>query len=93
MLDAGSYVVVLDVRRSRRGRGHQTIGREQPVRGYADEDGQEAIPAWECVSACPVGLLDGQSGGYGDSGGASRFFPQLRDEDELLAWLTRLTMA
>lgn len=27
---------------------------------------------------------------YGDSGGASRFFPQFRDESALLAWLVRL---
>jgi hypothetical protein len=27
---------------------------------------------------------------YGDSGGASRFYPQFETEDELLAWLARL---
>jgi hypothetical protein len=27
---------------------------------------------------------------FGDTGGASRFFPQFRDRDELLAWLVRL---
>lgn len=28
--------------------------------------------------------------GYGDSGGASRFYPQFEDEDAMLAWLDRL---
>jgi hypothetical protein len=102
--------------------GHQTIGREQPVKGYADAEGQEAIPAWECAPSCVVGLLDNQSGvlksamgrphqqktentaisfngraisepgrnQHGDSGGASRFFPQFQDETELFVWLTRL---
>jgi hypothetical protein len=27
---------------------------------------------------------------YGDTGGASRFYPQFRDEAELRAWVTRL---
>jgi site-specific DNA-methyltransferase (adenine-specific) len=30
------------------------------------------------------------TGTYGDSGGASRFFPQFKDEGELLAWVERL---
>jgi hypothetical protein len=88
--------------------------------GYADEDGLEEVPAWECEQGCPVKVMDDQSGiltsgdvvghhrnesskmwrdlggkgepltGYGDSGGASRFFPQFKDEDEMRAWLCRL---
>lgn len=89
--------------------GHQTIGREQPVSGYADADGRETVEDWRCVEGCPIAELDRQSGdrkgsplewksngqrngvslnaahdgsmttpavfqGYGDSGGASRFF-------------------
>lgn len=77
-------------------------GRDQ---GYADADGLETIPAWDCHPECAVRLLDEQSGdvpgmplqrggrkgtspkgygmgvapdpdtpGFGDFGGASRFF-------------------
>ena len=42
--------------------GHQTIGRVQPVRGYADADGLETVEAWECTADCAVRLLDEQSG-------------------------------
>lgn len=38
--------------------GHQTVGREQPVRGYADADGLEAVAAWACEPGCPVAHLD-----------------------------------
>mgnify|MGYP001000701609 FL=1 len=48
--------------------GHQTIGREQPVSGYADADGKESVADWRCVEGCPVAELDRHSGG------ASRFF-------------------
>ena len=41
--------------------GHQTIGRLQPVTGYADADGKETVEAWDCVQDCPVRLLDEQS--------------------------------
>ena len=30
--------------------------------GYADPDGTETIPAWDCHEACPVAALDRQSG-------------------------------
>lgn len=30
--------------------------------GYADENGEEIIDAWECVEGCPVADLDDQSG-------------------------------
>ncbi len=30
--------------------------------GYADPDGMETVPAWECAEDCPVRALDGQSG-------------------------------
>lgn len=30
--------------------------------GYADENGLETIPAWECHEDCPVRMLDAQSG-------------------------------
>ena len=42
--------------------GHQTIGRSQPVRGYANEDGTETIENWECVPECPSNMLNQQSG-------------------------------
>jgi hypothetical protein len=35
-------------------------GYETP--GYADPDGYETVPAWECAEDCPVRLLDEQSG-------------------------------
>jgi site-specific DNA-methyltransferase (adenine-specific) len=61
--------------------GHQTIGRQQPVRGYSDADGTEVIDDWVCAPGCPVADLDGQSERPGvggtDSGGASRFFKQV----------------
>jgi hypothetical protein len=82
-------------------------------------DGRETVPAYECVSGCPVKILDDMSGLltsgkgrsdntsdgqrtvyshgldkqgpiYGDTGGASRFFPQFESEGELRVWLTRL---
>ena len=81
--------------------------------GYADEDGTETVPSWDCTPDCPVAALDEQTGtsvsnqraptgkaiypiegvavtwnansvmdvterGYSDSGGASRFFKQVR---------------
>ena len=42
--------------------GHQTIGRVQPVMGYAEADGTENIPAWACSPECVVQALDLQSG-------------------------------
>lgn len=36
------------------------------------------------------GLRDMPLMGYGDSGGGSRFYTQLRDENELFEWLTQL---
>ena len=31
-------------------------------RGYSDDTGKEAIPAWQCEAGCPVAALDAQSG-------------------------------
>jgi hypothetical protein len=104
--------------------GHQSIGREQPVTGYAAEDGRETVAAWECEPSCPVRILDyrtgerpstltgradpmtphrnpGNNGGhslfgagnsfvYADGGGASRFYPQFSNNDEMLGWLRML---
>lgn len=42
--------------------GHQAIGREQPVRGYADADGKESVEDWRCADGCAVAELDRQSG-------------------------------
>ena len=43
--------------------GHQTVGRQQPpVKGYADDDGNETVEAWDCEPGCPVAELDEQSG-------------------------------
>jgi len=42
--------------------GHQTVGRTQPVKGYANDDGTETIDAWECERGCPVAALDGDVG-------------------------------
>ena len=33
-----------------------------PKPGYADADGTETVPAWECEEGCPVKMLDEQSG-------------------------------
>ena len=30
--------------------------------GYANKDGTETVPAWECVEGCPVKMLDEQAG-------------------------------
>lgn len=42
--------------------GHQSPGRVQPVRGYADRDGLESVADWDCHPDCPVADLDQQSG-------------------------------
>lgn len=44
------------------GKGYLTVGREQPVKGFADADGTETIEAWECAPGCPVAEIDAQSG-------------------------------
>lgn len=36
-------------------------GDRRPI-GYGDEDGNEIVPLWECVLACPVRALDAQTG-------------------------------
>ncbi len=47
---------------------------------YADEDGTETVGSWECAEGCPVRALDEQRGYAGDSGTASRFFPQFEGQ-------------
>jgi hypothetical protein len=43
------------------------------VNGYADDDGTETIPAYECVPTCPIRLMDEQTGdGRGGGGGVIR---------------------
>ena len=42
--------------------GHQTVGREQPVRGHSDDDGMEMVEDWVCVDDCPVKILDDMTG-------------------------------
>lgn len=98
-----------------------TLGR---IQGFANGDGLETVPNWNCQPDCPVRFLDEQTGtltsgavaphhmrnastqpsnggfngkfgdmplmGYGDSGGASRFFPQFKDDLELMSWVRRL---
>lgn len=58
--------------------GHQTIGRENPVSGYGDDDGTETVTAWECVEGCPIRALDEQ-----DTGRVSRFFPQFEGQTKV----------
>ena len=46
----------------------------RPPRGYADANGLEEVPLWECSPDCPVRMLDEQSGelksgGYPPAGG------------------------
>lgn len=53
-------------------KGHQTIGRAQPVTGHGDGDGLETVVAWQCAPGCPVALLDGQSGFTESVGGPIR---------------------
>lgn len=94
---------------------------------YADADGKETIPTYECEPGCLVAALDTQSGErpstltgradptlqhehpssaktdswfsggaakdsqvYADSGGASRFYPQFPNIEELSAWVRGL---
>ena len=38
-----------------------------PSSTYADADGRETVPAWECAPGCPVALLDAQSGERGNN--------------------------
>lgn len=99
--------------------GGGTAGSSGFVDGYERGSGfvgrEVASSVWECVSGCPVALLDAQAGelrsgvpgtmrlgensgtalgaesrppgtpmtGYGDSGGASRFFPVFEWDHEL----------
>jgi hypothetical protein len=44
-------------------------GLTRPDQGFADADGTETVPAWECVDGCPVALLDEQSGERGNGRG------------------------
>jgi hypothetical protein len=37
-------------------------GEGEATSAYANADGTETVPAWECVESCPVRLLDEQSG-------------------------------
>lgn len=41
----------------------------RPARGIGDEDGMETVVIWDCVSWCPVAILDQQSGISTSSGG------------------------
>jgi hypothetical protein len=50
-------------------KGHQTVGRVQPVTGHADADGKETVERWACVPGCPVRMLDAQTGTLGKSSG------------------------
>ncbi len=86
--------------------------------GYADPDGTETVPAWECADWCAVKALDAQSGermsgkpgyhrlgvntsaaygaesrkpgdpmsGYGDTGGASRFFATFEADPDFVPY-------
>lgn len=43
-------------------------GRDTSAVHHAEEDGTEAIDAWQCVAGCPVALLDEQSGDRASGG-------------------------
>jgi hypothetical protein len=46
------------------------VGRNgERSQGYAEADGTETVPAWECVEGCPVAMLDAQSGSLTSGGG------------------------
>lgn len=51
--------------------GHQAIGRQQPVTGYANDDGTEDVMAWSCGEGCLVPVLDEQSGNLHARGNVS----------------------
>jgi site-specific DNA-methyltransferase (adenine-specific) len=53
-----------DDSRTLRANGSFEFGLHQrsPGRDYADPDGFETVDAWDCVSECPVRLLDEQAG-------------------------------
>lgn len=42
--------------------------RARPAAGYADADGLETVPSYECVESCPVRMLDEQSGELSSGG-------------------------
>jgi hypothetical protein len=48
------------------------------------ENGTESVPSWDCKPNCPVPFLDS------DTGGASRYFPQFKDDVAMMEWLHRL---
>lgn len=50
-----------------------TGGDVSPVH-HSDGDGFETVEHWECSEGCPVPMLDEQSGGVDDEGGAARYF-------------------
>ena len=54
-------------------KGHQTVGRVQPVFGYSDPEGLELVEVWECPPECPVSDLQHQ-------GGCARWFLALQRE-------------
>lgn len=52
-------------------------------RTHREEDGMETLPAWGCVSGCPVGDVDSQAAGLPSAGvttatHASRYFRQVK---------------
>lgn len=58
--------------------------------GYADADGNEVIPEWKCVPTCPVHVMDVSTYDLLRETGASRYYPQFQNWDELIEWFRLL---
>jgi hypothetical protein len=54
------------------------------------EDGIDTVPEMDCQDDCPVRLLTVQELRDPYSDGTSRFFPQFKDDYELVAWIRKL---
>ena len=71
-------------------KGHQTIGREQPVTHYADAEGKETVADWQCHPTCSVKILDGQSGELKNGGHLRASATQKIDNDIYNSGFTRV---
>lgn len=60
---------------------HGIKGTRLPFANYADPDGTETIPAYECAAGCPVAELDAQSGTLTSNGVVQPFTGKRKDAE------------